>query len=130
MEKVSLETLLSESDFITLHMPSSLETSGFIGERELRAMRSTAFLINTARGPLVDEPALVDALRERRIAGAGLDVFVDEPRTDSPFAEFDNVIVSPAHRRSHRREYRSNGGIGGGQRDRPSCPEAGRERSS
>ena len=95
VEKVSLETLLSESDFITLHMPSSLETSGFIGERELRAMRSTAFLINTARGPLVDEPALVDALRERRIAGAGLDVFVDEPRTDSPFAEFDNVIVSP-----------------------------------
>ena len=86
VEKVSLETLLSESDFITLHMPSSLETSGFIGERELRAMRSTAFLINTARGPLVDEQALLEALREKRIAGAGLDVFVDEPRTDSPFA--------------------------------------------
>ena len=95
VEKVSLDTLLSESDFITLHMPSSAETSGFIGGRELGAMRSTAFLINTARGPLVDEAALVDALRKGRIAGAGLDVFVDEPRADAPFAEFDNVIVTP-----------------------------------
>ena len=95
VEKVSLDTLLSESDFITLHIPSSAETSGFIGGRELEAMRSTAFLINTARGPLVDEAALVDALRKGRIAGAGLDVFVDEPRADAPFAEFDNVIVTP-----------------------------------
>ncbi len=95
VEKVSLETLLSESDFITLHMPSSAATAGFIGERELQAMRSSAFLINTARGPLVDEQALADALRNGQIAGAGLDVFADEPRTDSPFADFDNVIVSP-----------------------------------
>jgi D-3-phosphoglycerate dehydrogenase len=95
VEIVSFDTLFSESDFITLHMPSLPETSGFIGERELKAMRSTAFLINTARGPLVDERALRDALRENRIAGAGLDVFDGEPRTDSPFAEFDNVIVSP-----------------------------------
>ena len=95
VEKVSFDTLLSDSDFITLHMPSLPDTSGFIGERELQAMRPTAFLINTARGPLVDERALTDALREKQIAGAALDVFNDEPRTDSPFAGFDNVIVSP-----------------------------------
>jgi D-3-phosphoglycerate dehydrogenase len=95
VEKVSFDTLLAESDFITLHMPSLPETSGFIGKRELEAMWSTAYLINTARGPLVDERALVDALREKQIAGAALDVFGDEPRTDSPFAEFENVIVSP-----------------------------------
>ncbi len=95
VEKVELDTIYAESDFVSLHIPAVADTVGMIGRRELDLMKSSAFLINTARGTLIDEAALVSALRDKKIAGAGLDVFEDEPRSDSPFSEFDNVIVSP-----------------------------------
>jgi D-3-phosphoglycerate dehydrogenase len=85
MRMTSLRALLAESDFITLHCDLNPTSRGLIGRAELAAMRPSAYLINTARGPLIDEPALVDALRERRIAGAALDVFEIEPLpADSP----------------------------------------------
>jgi phosphoglycerate dehydrogenase-like enzyme len=95
IELVSLETLLRESDFVTLHAPHVPETDGLIDAARLRLMKPTAFLINTARGGLVDEVALYDALRTRRIAGAGLDVFRREPPTGSPLLGLDNVVVTP-----------------------------------
>ena len=79
VRRVGLDELLSRSDFVSLHLPLSEETHHLIGESELRAMRPSAFLLNTARGGLVDERALVRALREGWIAGAGLDVFEAEP---------------------------------------------------
>ncbi len=93
---VPLATLLAESDFITLHAPLTAETRHLIGERELRAMKPTAYLVNTARGPLIDEQALIRALQEGWIAGAGLDVFEVEPLPDdSPLRGMDNVILAP-----------------------------------
>ena len=93
---VDLDTLLAESDFVSLHMPMLPSTKGMIGVAELAKMKPTAFLINAGRGPLVDERALIAALREKRIAGAGLDVFEEEP-TDSrnPLLKMDNVVVLP-----------------------------------
>lgn len=91
-----LEYLLGESDFVVVSAPLTAETRGIIGERQLRAMKPTAYLINIARGPLIDEPALIVALKERRIAGAGLDVFDREPLApDSELWGLDNVILSP-----------------------------------
>jgi phosphoglycerate dehydrogenase-like enzyme len=93
---VNLDTLLSESDIVTLHIPLTPETEHMIGARELAKMKPTAILINTARGKIVDENALVKALRERRIAGAGLDVFEKEPLPmDSPLLDLDNVLLTP-----------------------------------
>jgi len=92
---VSLETLLETADFVSLHIPHSAQTDGFIDAAKLRLMRPGAFLINTARGPLVDEAALYDALRDRRIAGAGLDVFRHEPPTGSPLLGLPNVVLTP-----------------------------------
>jgi phosphoglycerate dehydrogenase-like enzyme len=91
-----LRRLLAESDFVVLSLPLTEETHGIIGESELRSMKPTAYLINIARGNLVDEEALVSALQERRIAGAGLDVFGREPLPrESKLWEFPNVIISP-----------------------------------
>ncbi len=91
-----LPQLLSESDFVVLTLPLTPETNKLIGERELRTMKSTAYLINVARGGIVDEEALIRALDEHWIAGAGLDVFATEPLpTDSRLWEFPNVIFSP-----------------------------------
>jgi phosphoglycerate dehydrogenase-like enzyme len=91
-----LRQLLSESDFVVLTLPLTPETSGIIGEAELRSMKPTAYLINVARGKLIDEEALVRALEEHRIAGAGLDVFAIEPLpANSRLWEFSNVIISP-----------------------------------
>jgi phosphoglycerate dehydrogenase-like enzyme len=91
-----LRQLLAESDFAVLTLPLTKETHKIIGEAELRSMKPTAYLINIARGNLIDETALVRALQEYRIAGAGLDVFSAEPLpTDSPLWEFTNVIISP-----------------------------------
>ena len=73
VELVDLATVMRESDFITVHTPLNPETKGLIGAKEIAMMKPTAFLINTARGPVVDEAALVEALKHRRIAGAGLD---------------------------------------------------------
>ena len=93
---VDLETLLRESDFVCVNCPLTKETEGLIGERELTLMKQTAYLINTARGPIVDERALYSALARRQIAGAGLDVFEAEPTPpDNPILQLDNVIVIP-----------------------------------
>lgn len=93
---VSLEEVLGESDFVSLHVPLTQETYHLIGERELRMMKRSACLINTARGAVVDEAALVRALREGWIAGAGLDVLEEEPPApDNPLFALDNVIITP-----------------------------------
>ena len=96
VELVDLSTVMRESDFVTIHTPLNPETKGLIGAEEIALMKPTAFLINTARGPVVDEAALVEALKHRRIAGAGLDVLQQEPPPkDHPLFELDNVVLSP-----------------------------------
>src|SRR5207237_421941 len=90
-----LDDLLRQSDFVSLHARLTPETRHLIGERELELMKRSAYLINTARGPLVDEQALVSALKARRIAGAGLDVFEHEPRPDAALLEMPNVVMTP-----------------------------------
>lgn len=93
---VSLETLLSESDVVTLHVPKSEETMHLIGAKEFSVMKKTAFLVNCSRGGVVDEGALIEALQQHRIAGAALDVFTVEPLPpDSPLLQFANVILTP-----------------------------------
>lgn len=93
---VDLPALLRESDFVTLHSPATPETHNLIGKAEFEMMKSDAFLINAARGPLIDEDALYDALTRGRIAGAGVDVLVDlEPGPDHPLLGLDNVLVTP-----------------------------------
>lgn len=95
-KKVELDTLLKESDFVSIHVPLMKETHHLINEQKLRLMKKTAYLINNSRGPVVDEKALYKALKERWIAGAGLDVFEQEPiPADSPLLKFDNVVVAP-----------------------------------
>jgi phosphoglycerate dehydrogenase-like enzyme len=96
IELVDMETVLRESDFVTVNALLTAETKGLIGEAQLGVMKPTAFLVNLARGPIVDHAALVRALRERWIAGAGIDVFPQEPPpTDDPLFALDNVIVTP-----------------------------------
>ncbi len=95
---VDFETILNESDVITLHVPLTGETKGMIGAEQLRKMKKTAILINTARGGLVDEAALLAALKEGTIAGAGFDVVMQEPPTDGNIlceADLPNLIVTP-----------------------------------
>jgi D-3-phosphoglycerate dehydrogenase len=92
---VSLEELLRESDFISVHLPKSPETIGLIGDEELRLVKPSVRIVNAARGGIVDEQALYAALKEGRVAGAGLDVFAQEPCTDSPLFEFDSVVATP-----------------------------------
>lgn len=94
-ERVDLDRLLRESDFVSLHVSLDESTRHLIGARELGLMKPTAYLVNTSRGPVVDERALVSALRERRIAGAGLDVFENEPALAPGLAELDNVVIPP-----------------------------------
>jgi phosphoglycerate dehydrogenase-like enzyme len=95
VELVPFERLLAESDFLSLHLPLTAETKHLINKKTLAQMKPTAFLINTARGGLVNEADLIEALRERRIAGAGLDVFEEEPLGQSPLIELDNVVLTP-----------------------------------
>ena len=90
-----LDELLAESDFVTLHCPLTPETTHLIGAPELRKMKSNAVLVNTARGPVIDEAALVEALRENQIAGAGLDVYEKEPALYPGLIELDNVTLLP-----------------------------------
>jgi len=93
---VSQETLLRGSDFVTLHVPLLPETKGMIGASQLAMMKPTAFLINAARGPVVDEQALIRALQDGRIAGAGLDVFEKEPvDLSNPLLKMENVVILP-----------------------------------
>jgi len=92
---VSLDELLRESDFISIHLPKTPETVGLIGERELALCKPGVIIINAARGGLLDEHALAQALKEGRVGGAGLDVYATEPCTDSPLFAFDNVVATP-----------------------------------
>ena len=91
---VDLETLLKESDFISIHVPLLTETRHLIGENQLRMMRKNAYLINTSRGPIIDEKALVQALKENWIRGAALDVYENEPVLAPGLAELDNAILT------------------------------------
>jgi len=95
-ELVDLETLISKSDFVTLHVRLTPETRHMIGEKQLALMKRTAYLINTSRGGVVDEKALYRALKEKRIAGAALDVVEEEPISlDNPLLKLDNVTITP-----------------------------------
>lgn len=93
---VSKEELFREADIVTIHLVLSSRTRGIVGAPELKLMKPTAFLVNTSRGPLVDEMALIDVLRSRAIAGAALDVYDTEPLPQShPFRSLDNVVATP-----------------------------------
>ena len=92
---VSLEELMTEADFLSVHLPKTPETVGLIGAEELALARPGLILVNAARGGIVDEAALYDALKTGRIRGAGLDVFATEPCTDSPLFELENVVATP-----------------------------------
>jgi glyoxylate reductase len=94
-EELPLERLLAEADVVTLHAPLRPETTHLIGRDELELMRPGAVLVNVARGPMADEEALVEALRERRIAGAALDVYEHEPEVHPGLLELENVVLTP-----------------------------------
>jgi glyoxylate reductase len=92
---VPLDELLRESDYVSIHSPLNAETRHQIGARELGLMKKAAFIINTARGPIIDENALVRALKAKRIAGAGLDVFEQEPKVHPELRKMKNVVLNP-----------------------------------
>ncbi len=93
---VSKDELFRQSDFITIHVVLSARSRGLVGAREIALMKPSAFLINTSRGPIIDEAALIAALRDKKIGGAGLDVFDVEPLPlDHPFRTMDNVVITP-----------------------------------
>lgn len=94
-QRTDLDTLLQTSDFISLHTPLTAETRHLIDIREFSLMKPTAILVNTARGAVINEKALVEALRNRAIAGAALDVFEEEPHITEALYEFDNVVLTP-----------------------------------
>src|SRR6266508_1347806 len=91
----TLDELLEISDFISVHLPKTPETLGLIGDEELHKVKPSVIVVNAARGGIVDEHALYTALKEGRVAGAGVDVFASEPCTDSPLFEFENVVATP-----------------------------------
>jgi D-3-phosphoglycerate dehydrogenase len=95
IKMVSLDELLAAADFVTIHIPKTPETAGLIDSAALAKMKPTAFVINAARGGVLDEAALFDALTTGTIAGAGLDVYATEPCTDSPLFGLDNVVATP-----------------------------------
>jgi len=103
VQLVSFEELITESDFVSLHAPLTEETKGMFSAEQFKKMKSTSYLINTARGGLVDEQALYLALTKGEIAGAGLDVFVEEPLKDSKLVELKNVVLT-AHTGTHTKE--------------------------
>ena len=94
-KKVNLQELLKESDFVSLHVPLTEETHHLISEKELRMMKNTAVLINTSRGPVINEKALVKALKQKWIFGAGLDVYEHEPEINKELKTLDNVVLQP-----------------------------------
>jgi glyoxylate reductase len=102
---MGLDQLLATSDIVSLHVPLTAETRHLIDQKALARMKRTAYLINTARGPVVDESALAWALRERLIAGAGLDVFEQEPRVHEDLLPLEQAVLSP-HLGSATRETR------------------------
>jgi len=101
-----LDKLLKSSDFVSLHVPLLLSTKHLMGNKEMGMMKKSAYLINTSRGPIVNEKALVSALKQRRIAGAALDVFENEPKLSAGLSKLDNVILTP-HTASATSEARS-----------------------
>lgn len=104
IEMAPLDRLLAQSDFVSLHTPLTDETRALIGRAELKIMKPTAFIVNAARGPLIDDVVLVEALRAGEIAGAGIDVTPTEPPSaDHPLFQMDNVIVTP-HTAFHSQE--------------------------
>jgi lactate dehydrogenase-like 2-hydroxyacid dehydrogenase len=94
-KKVGLNELLKKSDFISLHVPLTDKTHHLIGEKELKIMKKNAILINTSRGPVIDEKALIKALKQKWIFGAGLDVYENEPDIDKDLLKLDNVVLQP-----------------------------------
>lgn len=109
-ELVEFEELLRRSDFITVHLPRTADTVGLIGDEALRKVKPSVRVINAARGGIVDEAALALALKEGRVAGAGLDVFEFEPATESPLFDFDSVVVTP-HLGASTKEAQEKAGI-------------------
>jgi glyoxylate reductase len=95
MEFVDLETLLKNSDFVSVHLPMTPETKRLLGKAQFAMMRKTAYLINTARGPILDETALVEALKNGVIKGAALDVYEQEPKMALGLAELPNTVLTP-----------------------------------
>jgi len=95
VEYADLEFLLKTADFVSLHVPLTMQTTHLIGKKELRLMKPSAYLINTSRGPVVDEKALLNALENREISGAGLDVYENEPELTPGLTGLDNVILLP-----------------------------------
>ena len=96
VDYVDRDDLFRRADFLSIHLQLSSRTRGLIGARELGLMKPSAYLVNTSRGPIIDEAALIAALRDRRIAGAALDVFDTEPLPlDHPFRKLDNVVITP-----------------------------------
>ncbi|NLG46707.1 phosphoglycerate dehydrogenase [Gordonia sp. (in: high G+C Gram-positive bacteria)] len=95
IELVSLDELLERSDFITIHLPKTKETAGLIGAEQLAKVKDGVIIVNAARGGLIDEQALADAIKAGKVRGAGLDVFDTEPCTDSPLFELPEVVVTP-----------------------------------
>ncbi|MEK7827323.1 MAG: NAD(P)-dependent oxidoreductase, partial [Thermodesulfobacteriota bacterium] len=92
----SLPEVMAESDYVSLHPSLNQETFHLIGDKELHLMKPSAYIINTSRGSVVDEPALIRVLQDKRIAGAGIDVFEKDPiDPDNPLLKMDNVIVTP-----------------------------------
>ncbi len=95
-KRVDLDTLLKESDFVSLHVPLNDQTRGLINAEKLELMKKTAYLISNARGPVIEEKALYEALKKHKIAGAALDVFCQEPTpANNPLLELDNIVVAP-----------------------------------
>lgn len=95
VESVSLGDLISRSDYVTLHCPLIEKTKNIINAAQLEKMKPTAMLINCARGGLIDETALYEALKNKQIAGAALDVYENEPPKDSPLFELENIVFTP-----------------------------------
>ena len=106
----TLEALLVQSDFVSIHLPRTPETEGLIGEKELRMIKPGARIVNTARGGIVDEAALAKALEDGHLAGAALDVFAQEPTTDSPLFALPNTVVTP-HLGASTREAQDKAGV-------------------
>ena len=93
---MSKEDLFRHADFVTIHVILSQRTRGLVGAKEFALMKPSAYIINTSRGPIIDEPAMLAALRDKKIAGAGLDVFDVEPLPlDHPLRKMDNVVITP-----------------------------------
>ncbi|MBS3777961.1 MAG: D-glycerate dehydrogenase [Candidatus Thermoplasmatota archaeon] len=105
-KKTNLSNLLSQSDIVSLHVPLTEETEHLIGEKELKMMKETAILVNTSRGPVIDEKALIRALEENWIFGAGLDVYEQEPVIPEKLKQLDNAVILP-HIGSATKETRS-----------------------